>query len=56
MSRDKVGATAELSAVVEENGHSHPCPVKAYFVVVCAFRGMVFLHDFESMHDRGLSS
>ena len=56
LSRDKVGATAELVAVVEVNGHSHPCSVKAYFAVACAFKGMVFLHDFESMHDSGLSS
>ena len=56
LTRDMVGATAELSAVVEENGHPHPCSVEAYFAVVCAFRGMVFLHDFESMHDSGLSS
>ena len=56
LTRDKVGVTAELSAVVDENGHSHPCSVKAYFAVECAFRGMVFLHDFESMHDSCLSS
>ena len=31
LTRDKVGATAELSAVIEENGHSHPFSVKSYF-------------------------
>ena len=46
LTRDNIGVTAELSAVVDVNGHSHPCSVKAYFAVVCAFRGMVFLHDF----------
>ena len=56
LTRDKIGATAELSAVVDENGHSHPRTVKAYFAVVCTFRGMVFLHAFESMYDSRLSS
>ena len=49
LTRDKVGATAELSAVVEEKGHSHPSSVKAYFAVECVFRGMVF-------HESGLTS
>ena len=44
-----MGATAEPSAVVEENGHSHPSSVKAYFAVECVFRGMVF-------HESGLTS
>ena len=56
LTRDKVGVTAEPSAVVDENGHSHPCSVMAYFCCgVYLFRGMVFLHDFESMHDSCLS-
>ena len=45
------------NAVVEENGHLHPSSVKAcFFAVKCVFRGMVFLHAFESMHDSCLSS
>ena len=56
LTRDKVGATAEHSAVVEGNGPSHPSSVKAYFAVECVFRGMVFLHAVESMHESGLSS
>ena len=58
LTRDKFGVTAELSAVVEENGYSHPSSVKAYFCcTLCLQRyGMVFLHSIESMHDSGLSS
>ena len=33
LARDKVGATAELSAVVEGNEHSRPCSVKSYFLL-----------------------
>ena len=40
LTRDNVGVAAELSAVVDVNGHLHPSSVKAYFVVVCAFRGV----------------
>ena len=35
LTRDNVGVTAELSAVVDVDGHSHPCSVKAYFAVEC---------------------
>ena len=41
MTRDKVGATAELSTVVEANGHSHPSSVRAYFSAECVFRSVV---------------
>ena len=35
LTRDNVGINAELSAVVDVNGYSHPCSVKAYFAVEC---------------------
>ena len=55
LTRDKLGVTAELPAVVEENGHLHPSSLKAcFFAVKCVFRGMVFLHAF--VHNSGLSS
>ena len=43
LTRDKLGITADVSAVVEVNGHF---TVNRIFAVLRVFRGLMFLHPF----------